>query len=108
MTDLILKSNKDLQDAYSLGHVSIDWLAVLIRQIDKEVKSIQKELVEQGYEDDNFSDLNKLIAIAGFTADEQLEHFDSIKNRFKDSIEQFRTPPLTKTKEDKNKKAMKL
>lgn len=106
MTDLILKNNKDLHDAYSLGHVAIDWLDVLIRQIKKEVESIQKELVEQGYEDDHFYDLNKLIAIAGFTADEQLEHFDSIKNRFSDSIEQFRTTSLIK--EDKNKKAVKL
>lgn len=106
MTDLILKNNKDLHDAYSLGHVSIDWLAVLIKQIKKEVECVQKELVERGYEDDYFYDLNKLIAIAGFTADEQLEHFDSIKNRFSDSIEQFRTTSLIK--EDKNKKAVKL
>lgn len=108
MTDLILKSNKDLHDAYSLGYVSIDWLAVLIRQINKEVGYIQKGLAEQGYKNNNFYDLTKLIDIANFTANEQLEHFDSIKNRFKDSIEQFRKPPLTKTKEDKNKKAVKL
>lgn len=106
MTDLILKNSNDLHDAYSLAHVSIDWLAVLTRQIKKEVESIQKELAEQGYEDDNFYDLNKLIAIASFTADEQLEHFDSIKNRFKDSIEQLKTSYLNK--EDKNKKAVKL
>ena len=88
MTDLISRNNKDLYDAYSLGHVSIDWLAVLIRQIEKEVKSMRQELTEQGCDDSQFYDLDKLIAITSFTADEQLEHFDSIKTRFKEALEQ--------------------
>ena len=88
MTDLISRNNKDLYDAYSLGHVSIDWLAVLIRQIEKEVKSMRQELTEQGCDESQFYDLDKLIAITSFTADEQLEHFDSIKTRFKEALEQ--------------------
>ena len=88
MTDLISRNNKDLYDAYSLGHVSIDWLAVLIRQIEKEVKSMRQELTEQGCDDSQFYDLDRLIAITSFTADEQLEHFDSIKTRFKEALEQ--------------------
>ena len=88
MTDLISRNNKDLYDAYSLGHISIDWLAVLIRQIEKEVKSMRQELTEQGCDDSQFYDLDKLIAITSFTADEQLEHFDSIKTRFKEALEQ--------------------
>ena len=92
MTDLTSRNNKDLHnnidlhDAYSLGHVSIEWLAVLIRQIGKEVKYIQKELVDQGGDDSNFYDLDKLIAVASFTADEQLESFDSLKTRFENLI----------------------
>jgi len=114
MTDLTLINNKDLHDAYSLGYISIDWLAVLIRQIDKELKSIHTELVEQGSKDSNFDDLNKLIAITIFTAEEQLEHFDLIKKRFEDAIGHLRTSPLQYEKltvggEHKiNKKAMKL
>ncbi|MFN0298408.1 hypothetical protein ACKVE0_12875 [Acinetobacter albensis] len=88
MTDLISRNNKDLYDAYSLGHVSIDWLAVLIRQIEKEVKSMRQELTEQGCDYSQFYDLDKLIAITSFTVDEQLEHFDSIKTRFKEALEQ--------------------
>lgn len=88
MTDLISRNNKDLYDAYSLGHISIDWLAVLIRQIEKEVKSMRQELTEQGCDESQFYDLDKLIAITSFTADEQLEHFDSIKTRFKEALEQ--------------------
>ena len=95
MTDLISRNNKDLYDAYSLGHISIAWLAVLIRQIDKEVKSIRQELTEQGCDDSQFYDLDKLIAITSFTADEQLEHFDSIKTRFKDALEQAKASLLT-------------
>lgn len=90
MTDLISRNNKDLHDAYSLGYVSIEWLAVLIKQISKEIKCIQKELMEKGCGDNSFYDLDKLIAITSFTADEQLEHFDSIKTRFKESTEQSR------------------
>lgn len=88
MTDLISRNNKDLYDAYSLGDVSIDWLAVLIRQIEKEVKSMRQELTEQGCDYSQFYDLDKLIAITSFTVDEQLEHFDSIKTRFKEALEQ--------------------
>ena len=88
MTDLISRNNKDLYDAYSLGHISIDWLAVLIRQIEKEVKSMRQELTEQGCDYSQFYDLDKLIAITSFTVDEQLEHFDSIKTRFKEALEQ--------------------
>ena len=100
MTDLTSRDNKDLHntidlhDAYSLGHVSIEWLAVLIRQIGKEVKCIQKELVDQGGDDSNFYDLDKLIAVASFTADEQLESFDSLKTRFENLIGQSTIPPL--------------
>ena len=115
MTDLTSRNNKDLHnnidlhDAYSLGHVSIEWLAVLIRQIGKEVKCIQKELVDQGGDDSNFYDLDKLIAITSFTADEQLEHFDSIKTRFKDALEQAKASLLKHEnveKGEENKKAV--
>ena len=112
MNDLISRNNKDLYDAYSLGHVSIDWLAVLIRQIDKEIKNIRQELIEQGSDDGHFYDLDKLIAVTRFTADEQLEHFDSIKTRFKAALEQsnkclFKSETLAKGEENKlNRKAV--
>lgn len=86
MTNLILKSNKDLYDAYSLGHESIDWLAVLLRQIEKEIEYICNEINQQDGDNSCFHDLEKLIAIASFTADEQLEHFDSIKARLKKAV----------------------
>lgn len=120
MTDLIsrnntdLHNNIDLHDAYSLGHVSIEWLAVLIRQIGKEVKGIQKELADQGYDDSNFYDLDKLIAVTNFTADEQLERFDSLKTRFENLIGQSTIPPLQRETLAKvgengiNKKAVKV
>ncbi len=111
MTDLISRNNKDLYDAYSLGHISIDWLAVLIRQIEKEVKSMRQELTEQGCDDSQFYDLDKLIAITSFTADEQLEHFDSIKTRFKDALEQAKASLLKHEnveKGEENKKAVLL
>ena len=114
MTDLISINNKDLYDAYSLGYVSIDWLALLIRQIDKELKSIQTELMEQGNADSNFDDLNKLIAITNFTADEQLEHFYLIKKRFEDAIKQSKTSSLQRSilsvegENKTNKKAVEL
>lgn len=111
MTDLISRNNKDLYDAYSLGHISIDWLAVLIRQIEKEVKSMRQELTEQGCDDSQFYDLDKLIAITSFTADEQLEHFDSIKTRFKDALEQAKASLLKHEnveKGEENKKAVSL
>ena len=114
MTDLISRNNKDLYDAYSLGHVSIDWLAVLIRQIDKEIKNIRQELIEQGSDDGHFYDLDKLIAVASFTADEQLESFDSLKTRFENLIGQSTIPPLqheilAKVGENEiNKKAVKV
>ena len=111
MTDLISRNNKDLYDAYSLGHISIDWLAVLIRQIEKEVKSMRQELTEQGCDDSQFYDLDKLIAITSFTADEQLEHFDSIKTRFKDELEQAKASLLKHEnveKGEENKKAVLL
>lgn len=111
MTDLISRNNKDLYDAYSLGHISIDWLAVLIRQIDKEAKSIRQELTEQGCDDSKFYDLDKLIAITSFTADEQLEHFDSIKTRFKEALEQAKESLLKHAnveKGEENKKAVSL
>lgn len=75
----MVTKNKDLLDAYSLGYISIDWLAVLTRQIDQKVKSVEHELNQQGYESAHFKDLKKLIAITNFLADEQLEHFDSLK-----------------------------
>lgn len=110
MTDLISRNNKDLYDAYSLGHVSIDWLAVLIRQIEKEVKSMRQELIEQGCDESQFYDLDKLIAITSFTADEQLEHFDSIKTRFKEALEQAHESLLKheNVKGEENKKAASL
>lgn len=111
MTDLISRNNKDLYDAYSLGHVSIDWLAVLIRQIEKEVKSMRQELTEQGCDDSQFYDLDKLIAITSFTVDEQLEHFDSIKTRFKEALEQAKESLLKHEnveKGDENKKVVSL
>ena len=111
MTDLISRNNKGLYDAYSLGHVSIDWLAVLIRQIEKEVKSMRQELTEQGCDDSQFYDLDRLIAITSFTADEQLEHFDSIKTRFKEALEQAKESLLKHANVEKgneNKKAVSL
>lgn len=86
MTNLILKSNKDLYDAYSLAHESIDWLVVLLRQIEKEIEYTRNEVDRKEGNNSCFHDLDKLIAIASFTANEQLEHFDSIKARLKKAV----------------------
>lgn len=85
MTDLILKTQKDLYDAYSLGHESIDWLAVLVGQIKNEVDHVTNKLVQQGVCKDSFKTLNILLTTVDFISEEQINLFEAIKAQLKES-----------------------
>lgn len=80
----------DLYDAYSLAHESTLWLQTMFHQIKDEAESIKQEFIAPKLGIGIFTNLERLIHIAGYLSDRHADSLNIEREKYEEELEDFK------------------